>query len=88
MKWQQPGFGAGQVILVGDTVLALSDNGELVTVETNPNQYQEISRAKVVSGKCWSSPAVANGKIYVRSTKEGVCLDAGTGWRKRVISNR
>ena len=88
VKWQQPGFGAGQVILVGDTVLALSDNGELVTVETNPNQYQEISRAKVVSGKCWSSPAVANGKIYVRSTKEGVCLDAGTGWRKRVISNR
>lgn len=76
VKWQQPGFGAGQVILVGDTVLALSDKGELITVETNPDQYKEISRAKVVSGKCWSSPAVANGRIYVRSTKEGVCLDA------------
>jgi outer membrane protein assembly factor BamB len=78
VKWQQPGFGAGQVILTGDTVLALSDKGELITVETNPNQYKEISRAKVVSGKCWSSPTVANGRIYVRSTKEGVCLDAAT----------
>ncbi len=78
VKWQQPGFGAGQVILASDTVLALSDKGELITVETNPNQYKEISRAKVVSGKCWSSPTVANGRIYVRSTKEGVCLDAAT----------
>jgi len=76
VKWEQPDFGAGQVILAGDTVLALSDRGELVTVETNPNQYREIARAKVVTGKCWSTPIVANGRIYVRSTKEGVCLDA------------
>ena len=52
--------------------------GEIITVETNPNQYKEISRAKMVSGKCWSSPTVANGRIYVRSTKEGVCLEAAT----------
>jgi outer membrane protein assembly factor BamB len=77
VKWTQPNFGAGQVVLAGDTVLALSDKGELVTVETNPNAYKEISRAKVVSGKCWSTPTVANGRIYVRSTKEGVCLEAG-----------
>ena len=77
MKWEQPNFGAGQVILAGDTVVALSDKGELVTVATNPNQYTELARAQVIAGKCWSSPTVANGKIFVRSTKEGVCLDAG-----------
>jgi hypothetical protein len=78
VKWQQPGFGAGQVILANDTVLALTDNGELVTVATDPAQYHEISRTKVVTGKCWSTPTVANGRIYVRSTKEGVCVDAAT----------
>lgn len=78
VKWQQPGFGAGQVILANDTVLALTDSGELVTVATDPAHYHEISRAKVVAGKCWSSPTVANGRIYVRSTKEGVCVDAAT----------
>ena len=77
VKWSQPNFGAGQVILAGDTVLALSDKGELVTVETNPAKYTELSRAKVVQGKCWSSPTVAGGKIFVHSTKESVCLDAG-----------
>jgi outer membrane protein assembly factor BamB len=76
VKWQQPGFGAGNVILAGDTVLALSDAGDLVTVATDASQYKELSRAKVVTGKCWSTPTVANGRIFVRSTKEAVCLDA------------
>jgi outer membrane protein assembly factor BamB len=78
VKWQQAGFGAGQVILANDTVLALTDKGELVTVATDPTKYNEISRAKVTTGKCWSTPTVANGRIYVRSTKEGVCVDAAT----------
>jgi outer membrane protein assembly factor BamB len=78
VKWQQPGFGAGQVILANDTVLALIDSGDLVTVAADPAHYHEISRAKVIAGKCWSTPTVANSRIYVRSTKEGVCVDAAT----------
>jgi len=77
VKWTQPGFGAGQVILAGDTVLALSDKGELVQIEPTPDSYKEISRAKVVTGKCWSTPTIANGRIFVRSTKEGACFEAG-----------
>ena len=83
VKWSQPNYGPGQVILAGDTLLALSDKGELVTVEASPNAYKEISRAKVVTGKCWSSPVVANGRIYLRSTKEGVCLEAGAAMAAR-----
>lgn len=83
VKWSESNFGAGNVILVGDTVLALSDKGELVTVDATPAAYKELSRAKVVTGKCWSSPTVANGRIFVRSTKEAVCLDAGVAMAGR-----
>ena len=77
VKWEQPGFGAGNAIVVGDKILALSDKGELVTVEATPGAYKEIARAKVLNGKCWSTPAFSNGRIYVRSTTEGACLEAG-----------
>lgn len=77
VTWSQPGFGAGQIILSGDTVLALTDNGELVQVAATPDAYKELGRAKVVTGKCWSTPTLANGRIFVRSTKEGACFDAG-----------
>jgi outer membrane protein assembly factor BamB len=75
VKWEQPGFGAGQVILVGNQVVALSDKGEVVLVDTSPTAYKELARADVLDGKCWSTPAFSNGRLYVRSTQEGTCLD-------------
>ncbi len=75
VKWEKEGFGPGQVILAGDKVLALSDAGELVLIDPQPAAYKELARAKVVDGKCWTTPVLANGRIYVRSTKEAVCLD-------------
>jgi outer membrane protein assembly factor BamB len=75
VKWEQPGFGAGNVVLAGPNLIALSDDGQVVLVEANPAGYKELARTKAVNGKCWSTPALSNGKLYVRSTKEGVCLD-------------
>jgi hypothetical protein len=77
VKWQREGFGPGQVILAGDKVLALSDAGDLVLFEATPTDYKETARAHVIEGKCWTTPILANGRIYARSTKEAVCIDAG-----------
>ena len=63
------------MILAGGQVLALSDAGELVLIEANPAAYKELARADVLDGKCWTTPVLANGRIYARSTKEAVCLD-------------
>jgi hypothetical protein len=78
IAWEQKGFGAGNVILAKDKLLALADDGELVAVDPNPKEYKEISRFQAIAGKCWSTPALSEGHIYVRSTKEGACFeDAG-----------
>jgi outer membrane protein assembly factor BamB len=74
-KWSQPGFGAGQVLLVDGTILLLSADGKLILVKPNPTGYTELARCQAVSGKCWNAPALSQGRIYARSTKEGVCLD-------------
>ena len=75
VKWEQPGFGPGQVILAGEQIIALSDAGELVLIDAKPDAYKELARADVLEGKCWSTPILANGRIFARSTKEAVCLD-------------
>ena len=36
VNWEQPGFGAGNVILAGDDLIALSDKGEVVLLQANP----------------------------------------------------
>jgi outer membrane protein assembly factor BamB len=75
VRWEQPGFGAGQVILAGKYLLALADDGQLVVIEPVPDAYKEVARFKALAGKCWSTPALNNGRVYVRSTKEGACFD-------------
>jgi hypothetical protein len=73
--WKEGGFGPGQVILVGDKVVATSDKGEVVVATANPEKYSEVARKDVLEGKVWSYPVLAGGKIFARSTTEAVCLD-------------
>ncbi|HEY1084562.1 MAG TPA: PQQ-binding-like beta-propeller repeat protein [Prosthecobacter sp.] len=73
--WKEPGFGPGQVILAGDKVIALSDKGEVVVAEANPEKYVELKRNDVLDGKVWSYPVLAYDHLFARSTKEGVCLE-------------
>jgi len=75
IKWSQPGFGQGNVILIGNKVLALTDDGQLVVAKASPQAYEEVSRAKVLTGKCWTMPALSNGRLFVRSTKEAAYVD-------------
>ncbi|WCJ58300.1 PQQ-like beta-propeller repeat protein [Fontisphaera persica] len=75
IKWEQPGFGAGHIILAGNKLVALADDGQVVLVEPAPEGYKELARYKAVTGKCWTTPALSNGRLYLRSTVEGVCLE-------------
>ena len=75
IKWSKPGFGPGGVNLVGGNLLILSDAGDLVLAKAAPDAYTELDRSHILTGKCWNSMAISNGRIYARSTKEGVSLD-------------
>jgi outer membrane protein assembly factor BamB len=74
-KWSKDGFGQGGTVLVDGNLVTLAENGDLVVVEATPRSYRETARTRAVAGKCWNNVAVANGRIYARSTREGVCLD-------------
>jgi len=75
IMWSQAGFGQGNVILVGNRLVALAEDGNLVIVEATPEAYKEIARTRAFQDKCWSTPAFADGKIYVRSISQGICFD-------------
>ena len=76
IKWSHDGYGPGNVILSGDHLIALADDGFLAVVKASPSKYNELARKKVLKGKCWSTPILSNGLVLARSTEEAVCLDA------------
>ncbi|MEQ1859826.1 MAG: PQQ-binding-like beta-propeller repeat protein [Chthoniobacteraceae bacterium] len=83
VKWEKEGFGPGHVVRVGEHILALSDAGEIVLIAAKPGAYTEVARAKVLDGKCWTTPVVSNGMVFLRSTKQAVCLDLRAGLAAR-----
>ena len=73
--WSQDGFGQGGVQLVGDKLVVLGDQGQIVMAAASPDGYKELARTQPFEGKCWNMPVVSGGKLFARSTKEAVCLD-------------
>ena len=75
-KWARPGFGTGTVILADGKLIALSAGGELSVAPATPAGFEPVARAQVLGGKCWTTPVLADGRIYCRNWKgQIVCLD-------------
>ncbi len=74
-KWKERGYGCGQVLLLADQdlLLIVSEKGEAVLVEANPNEHKELARFQAIEGKTWNHPVVAHGRLYVRNGEEAAC---------------
>jgi outer membrane protein assembly factor BamB len=76
IKWSQEGFKVGALFIADGKLIILNDGGNLVIAQAKPQKYQEISQAKILDGKCWTVPILANGLLYARNaTGDLVCLD-------------
>ena len=74
--WIRRNFGHGSLIAAGGKLIALTELGELHILEANPIAYTEISYAKVLNRRCWTSPAFSGGRVYCRNAKGTVvCID-------------
>lgn len=87
VKWEEPGFGHGSIIRVGEMLLAQAGHGEITLIRPTPADYRERGRFKALSGKCWSTPAFSAGRLYLRSTTEGVCLQLPVTGENNLASN-
>jgi outer membrane protein assembly factor BamB len=76
VRWGEGGFGQGSLIAAGDRLLVLGEKGELSVVRATPAKFELLARTQALGGKCWTAPALANGRLYLRNAKgDLVCLD-------------
>ena len=74
--WADTTVGFGSLIAADDKLIILNATGELIAGGASPKGWKEIARLKVLEGKCWTPPALANGRLYCRDADgELVCLD-------------
>jgi len=73
VKWTKRGYGKGSLIKVGGQLFVLSDKGQLVVVDANPEAFTLLKSLQALEGKSWTAPSFVNGKVYVRNLTEAAC---------------
>jgi outer membrane protein assembly factor BamB len=65
-------------VVIGGNVLCLTDGGQVVLFEANPEKFVEHGTAQVC-GLNWCNPAYDDGKLYLRDGNKGpgelICVD-------------
>ncbi len=78
VKWKkrrQPVFGHGQIMLIGNTIVVLSESGELALVEATPSEYRELAGIQALddANVTWNNPAFAAPYLLIRNAREAAC---------------
>lgn len=73
-KWKESGFGHGSLILADGHLIVLSERGKLSLVEATPAGYREKGSSQPLSGKCWTAPALADGRLFLRNEENLLAL--------------
>jgi len=78
-KWSQEGLGMGSLIMADGKLIILSEQGELVIAEANPERFIDLHRKHILGGRCWTTPVFSGNRIFARNAEGNlVCLDAGS----------
>lgn len=76
VHWEEPELGSATLIACGTQLIVLSGDGELLIAPASKAGFQPVARARVLTGKCWTPPALAEARLYCRNAEGAVvCLD-------------
>ncbi len=73
--WKERGFKKGSPLIADGHLIILGESGQLALAEATPQGYREKASYRVSRNKCWTVPALANGKLYIRDEEQVLCLD-------------
>ena len=73
--WAKRGFGKGSLIVADDHLFILTERGQLVLAEADPERYTETGSVQALDGTTWTSPVLAGGRVYLRGMDEMLSFD-------------
>ncbi len=76
VRWSDTTIGHATVLVADGKLWLFNDRGELIVAHADATAYRELGRGSVFQDEiCWTAPALADGRLYLRSMTGAVCLD-------------
>lgn len=70
VMWNVDGFGAGSLLISGESLVIMRESGELALATASPKAFRFASRAQLLPGVVRAYPALADGRYFVRNDRE------------------
>ena len=68
--WNVDGFGAGTLLIAGETLVIMRESGELALAPASPKAFRFNARAQLLPGVVRAYPALADGRFFVRNDRQ------------------
>ncbi len=79
LSWTERDLGCGALVATQEHLIILSDEGELLLADLDPQSFKERGRLKVLDEQCWTMPVLCNGYVYCRGAEGSLaCVDLDT----------
>jgi outer membrane protein assembly factor BamB len=76
LKWAVRDVRRGSLLVAEGNLIALSENGAFAVAPAAPEGFRPLMRTQVLPGRCWTAPALARGRLYIRNAPgDVVCCD-------------
>jgi outer membrane protein assembly factor BamB len=80
VRWSQPGYGVAHIILADGKLVIQTVEGRVALAAAEPAKYQELAAHQLTSEPTRALPALAAGRLYVRTGSTGgelICVQVG-----------
>ncbi len=78
-KWAARGFGKGAVVEADGLLFILADDGRMALAERTAEGFRQKGLFQAMTGKSWTAPTVAAGRLFLRDFDEIVAYDIQAG---------
>jgi outer membrane protein assembly factor BamB len=68
-------FGKGSLLIADGNLIVMGESGKLSLAQATPEGFHEKASFQASENKCWTVPIVAQGRLYVRTESQIICLD-------------
>jgi outer membrane protein assembly factor BamB len=73
-RWKQGSYGHGQILGVGDLLIVLTEEGEVLLVEASPERPNRVlGRFQAIEGLTWNNFALSGPYLLIRNADEAAC---------------
>jgi outer membrane protein assembly factor BamB len=75
VAWTKRGFARGSLLIADGRLIIFGESGELALADATPEEYRQRASYRFSrKSHCWSTPVLAQGKLYIRDEEKLACF--------------